>query len=47
MEILESIANNSKYKKYGITFSDNAGIKELQFTSKPDKFDILNEYYGK
>lgn len=47
MEKLESVANNSKYKKYGITLSDHAGIKELQFTSKPNKFEILNHYYGK
>lgn len=47
MEKLESVANSSKYKKYGITLSDHAGIKELQFTSKPDKFEILNQYYGK
>ena len=43
---IESIAANSKYKKYGIVFNDHAGIKELQFKTKPDKFDILNNYYG-
>ena len=47
MEKLESFASNSKYKQYGVTFSDNAGIKELQFTLKPKKFDILNDYYAK
>ncbi|HEX8013723.1 MAG TPA: DUF4007 family protein [Flavobacterium sp.] len=47
MEKLESVANNVQYQKYGITLSDHAGIKELQFTSKPDKFEILNLYYGK
>ncbi len=47
MEKLESIVNDSTYKKYGITLSDHAGIKELQFASKPNKFDILNHYYGK
>jgi len=47
MEKLESVANNIQYQKYGITLSDHAGIKELQFTSKPDKFEILNLYYGK
>ncbi|TGD58982.1 DUF4007 family protein [Flavobacterium humi] len=46
MEKLESLVNNSNYKKYGITLSDHAGIQELQFTSKPDKFDVLNFYYG-
>lgn len=47
MEKLESIANDSAYKKYGITLSDHAGIKELQFASKPNKFDVLNHYYGR
>lgn len=47
MDKLESVANNPEYKKYGMTLSDHAGIKELQFTSKPDKFDVLNNYYGK
>ncbi|MGH2666706.1 DUF4007 family protein [Flavobacterium sp.] len=47
MEKMEFLASNAKYQKYGITLSDHAGIKELQFTSKPDKFDVLNNYYGK
>jgi hypothetical protein len=47
MEKLESLANNSQYQKFGMTLSDHAGIKELQFTSKPNKFEILNLYYGK
>lgn len=47
MEKLESVANSSKLREYGISLSDHAGIKELQFISKPDKFDILNHYYVK
>ena len=47
MEKLESISSNSKYQKYGITLSDHAGIKELQIAFKPNKFDVLNHYYGK
>lgn len=43
---LESIAANTRYKKYGIVFNDHAGIKELQFKVKPDKFEVLNNYYG-
>lgn len=43
---IESIISNSKYKKYGINFNDHAGIKELQFKSKPNKFEVLNNYYG-
>lgn len=36
-----------KYFKYGITLSDQAGIRELQFKVLPSPFDILNEYYGR
>lgn len=42
---IESISSNKKFKKYGITFNDHAGIKELQFKTKPNKFEILKEYY--
>lgn len=34
----------SKYKF--ISFNDHAGIKELQFKTKPDPISILEEYYG-
>lgn len=30
-----------------ITFTDQAGIKELQFKNKPDPYTILDNYYGK
>lgn len=30
-----------------ITFSDQAGVKELQFKKKADAFTILDKYYGK
>jgi predicted NACHT family NTPase len=30
-----------------ITFTDQAGIKELQIKNKPDSFTILDLYYGK
>ena len=43
---MESITANTKYKKYGIVFNDHAGIKELQFKVKPNKFEVLNYYYG-
>ncbi|MFB9840863.1 DUF4007 family protein [Mucilaginibacter ginsenosidivorans] len=43
---LESIASSKKFKEYGITYTDHAGIKELQFKSIPNPFDILNKYYG-
>ncbi len=43
---IESITANNKFKKYGIVFNDHAGIKELQFKVKPNKFEVLNHYYG-
>lgn len=30
-----------------ITFTDHAGIKELQFKNKPNSYSILDKYYGK
>ncbi|MCF2221105.1 DUF4007 family protein [Chryseobacterium sp. PS-8] len=30
-----------------ITFTDHAGIKELQFKNKPDAYSVLDKYYGK
>lgn len=30
-----------------ITFTDQAGIKELQFKNKAHAFTILDQYYGK
>ena len=43
---IESISANKKFNKYGITFNDHAGIKELQFKEKPNKFEILKNYYA-
>jgi len=43
---IENLTGNPKYKRYGITFNDHAGIKELQFKTKPDKFEILEKYYA-
>jgi hypothetical protein len=31
----------------GITYTDQAGIKELQFKNKPNPYSILDHYYGK
>lgn len=31
----------------GITFTDQAGIKELQFKNKVEAFKVLDKYYGK
>lgn len=44
---IESFSKNKSYSKFGITFNDHAGIKELQFKTKPNKFEVLNNYYGK
>ena len=44
---IDSITSNNKYKKFGIVFNDHAGIKELQFKTKPNKFTILDNYYEK
>lgn len=40
---ISEIASNNK----NITFTDHAGIKELQFKNKPNAFSILDSYYGK
>lgn len=34
-------------KYEGVTYSDQAGVKELQFSKKLDSYAILDEYYGK
>lgn len=41
-KISEIVSDNKN-----ITFTDHAGIKELQFKSKPNAFSILDSYYGK
>lgn len=41
-KILEIVSENKN-----ITFTDHAGIKELQFKSKPSAYSILDTYYGK
>lgn len=41
-KIIELVKNNSD-----ITFTDHAGIKELQFKKKSNPYFILDKYYGK
>lgn len=41
-KISEIVSNNKN-----ITFTDHAGIKELQFKTKKDAYSILDTYYGK
>lgn len=43
---IESLTSNPNFKKAGIIFNDHAGIKELQFKSKPNKYEVLDKYYG-
>jgi len=40
---ISDIVSDSK----NITFTDHAGIKELQFKNKPDAYSVLDKYYGK
>ncbi len=40
---ISEIVNENK----NITFTDHAGIKELQFKKKPNAYSILDTYYGK
>ena len=40
---ISELANNNR----NITFTDHAGIKELQFKKKLDAYSILDAYYGK
>jgi len=42
---IDNIAKNKKFKKYGIVFSDQAGVRELQLKKKPNPLEILNSYY--
>lgn len=41
-KIFEIVSENET-----ITFTDHAGIKELQFKNKPNAYSILDSYYGK
>ena len=43
---IEGFSANKSFKKYGIVYNENASVKELQFKEKPNKFEILNNYYG-
>jgi hypothetical protein len=45
-EKLEEIAMHKKYAK-SIIFKNEAGIRELQFKSKPKPFEVLAHYYGR
>lgn len=38
--------NQIQSKYPGITYTESAGVRELQFKSKPNQWDVLNEYYN-
>jgi hypothetical protein len=40
---ISEIVSNNEY----ITYTDQAGIKELQFKNKPNVFTVIDKYYGK
>jgi hypothetical protein len=42
--LLHTLSNDKYLKKY-LNYSDTAGIKELQFKRRPDKWQILDLYY--
>ena len=44
IEMLKELS--SEYSQY-FTYSDVAGIKQIQFTKGLDEFQVLDNYYGK
>lgn len=44
--LVNKISQIVKDNKF-ITFTDHAGVKELQFKNKPNSYSILDTYYGK
>lgn len=44
-DVLDKIEQLTK-SKYKISFSDDAGIRLLQFNKKPNKWDVLESYYA-
>lgn len=44
---IEGIVADENLRKFGITYNDHAGIKELQIREKPNKYEVLNLYYAK
>ncbi|MBX2969097.1 MAG: DUF4007 family protein [Cyclobacteriaceae bacterium] len=45
-EKLEEITKHKKFSK-NVVFKNEAGIRELQFSSKPKVFDVLAHYYDR
>jgi hypothetical protein len=43
--LFQKIEQITDYYKGDIIYTESAGVRELQFHSKPNKWDVLNEYY--
>lgn len=44
-ELIETIRNLESSAKYGLHYTDNSGIKNVQFTRSIEKYEALNDYY--
>ena len=44
-ELIEVIRSLEASEKYNLHYTDNSGIKNVQFTHAIDKFDVLKDYY--
>ena len=44
-DLIESIRKLEASEKYGLHYTDNSGIKNVQFTRNIGKFDVLRDYY--
>ena len=44
-ELIETIREIEATGNYGIHYTDNSGIKNVQFTRVVDKYDTLRDYY--
>jgi len=47
LELIETIQYLEKIYKGTIVYTDNAGIKQVQFLKELDKFEVLNHYYDR
>ena len=45
-ELIEAIKSIASHDAYGIHYTDNSGIKNVQFTKQLDKFEALKSYYN-
>lgn len=44
-DLIKVIKSLESTGKYGIHYTDNSGIKNVQFTQKTDKYQVLSDYY--